>query len=200
MRVVLWRRSGECVSGGWEPGGAACHLQGLAATSPAATPFTARNNRQPSGKSILMPLSRIRRFLPVTAALFLIPSLAACNSLALTSSRVQGYVLKEEQVAQIRPGQSQDLVTIVLGSPQTTNSFGDETAYYYISTKVDETAFGLGMVKERTVLAVYFDKNKRVVDKAVYGAKDGKVFAIESRRTPSFGEDRNFIESILSSI
>jgi outer membrane protein assembly factor BamE (lipoprotein component of BamABCDE complex) len=147
-----------------------------------------------------MPLSRIRRFLPVAAALFLIPSLVACNSLALTTSRVQGYVLREEQVAQIRPGQSQDLVTIVLGSPQTTNSFGDETAYYYISTRVDETAFGLGMVKERTVLAVYFDKNKRVVDKAVYGAKDGKVFAIESRRTPSFGEDRNFIESILSSI
>ena len=147
-----------------------------------------------------MPLSRIRRFLPVAAALFLIPSLVACNSLALTTSRVQGYVLREEQVAQIRPGQSQDLVTIVLGSPQTTNSFGEETAYYYISTKVEETAFGLGMVKERTVLAVYFDKNKRVVDKAVYGAKDGKVFAIESRRTPSFGEDRNFIESILSSI
>jgi outer membrane protein assembly factor BamE (lipoprotein component of BamABCDE complex) len=147
-----------------------------------------------------MPLSRIRRFLPVAAALFLIPSLVACNSLALTTSRVQGYVLREEQVAQIRPGQSQDLVTIVLGSPQTTNSFGDETAYYYISTRVDETAFGLGMAKERTVLAVYFDKNKRVVDKAVYGAKDGKVFAIESRRTPSFGEDRNFIESILSSI
>jgi outer membrane protein assembly factor BamE (lipoprotein component of BamABCDE complex) len=147
-----------------------------------------------------MPLSRTRILLPVAAALFLIPSLAACNSLALTTSRVQGYVLRDEQVAQIRPGQSQDLVTIVLGSPQTTNSFGDETAYYYISTKVDETAFGLGMVKERTVLAVYFDKNKRVVDKAVYGAKDGKVFAIESRRTPSFGEDRNFIESILSSI
>jgi outer membrane protein assembly factor BamE (lipoprotein component of BamABCDE complex) len=138
--------------------------------------------------------------LPVAAVLLLVPSLAACNSLALTTSRVQGYVLKDEQVAQIRPGQSQDLVTIVLGSPQTTNSFGDETAYYYIQTKVDETAFGLDMVKERTVLAIYFDKNKRVVDKAVYGAKDGKVFAVESRRTPSFGEDRNFIESILSSI
>ena len=147
-----------------------------------------------------MPLRPIRRLLPIAALVVLVPSLAACNSLALTTSRVQGYVLKEEQVAQIRPGQSQDLVTIVLGSPQTTNSFGEETAYYYIQTKVDETAFGLDMVKERTVLAVYFDKNKRVVDKAVYGAKDGKVFAIESRRTPSFGEDRNFIESILSSI
>jgi outer membrane protein assembly factor BamE (lipoprotein component of BamABCDE complex) len=147
-----------------------------------------------------MHISRLRRLLPIAAVLVLLPALAACNSLALTTQRTQGYVLKDEQIAQIRPGQSQDLVTIVLGSPQTTNSFGDETAYYYIQTKVETTAFGLDMVKERTVLAVYFDKNKRVVDKAVYGAKDGRVFPIEGRRTPSFGQDRNFIESILASI
>ena len=135
------------------------------------------------------------------AALTLVPALAACSSsgLALTTQRTEGAVLREEQLAQIRPGQSQDLVTIVLGSPQTTNSFGDETAFYYVETKKESTAFGLDMIKERTVLAVYFDKNKRVVDKAVYGAKDGKVFPIESRKTPSFGEDRNFIESILAS-
>jgi outer membrane protein assembly factor BamE (lipoprotein component of BamABCDE complex) len=90
-------------------------------------------------------------------------------------------------------------VTIVLGSPQTTNSFTDESAFYYVETKLEQTAFGLEMIKERTVLAIYFDKNDRVIDKAVYGAKDGKVFAIESRRTPSFGQDRTFIESILAS-
>lgn len=142
-----------------------------------------------------------RRLLPILIAAALVPTLAACTNsgLALTTQRTEGYVLKQEQLAQIRPGQSQDLVTIVLGSPQTTNSFGDETAFYYIETKKETTAFGLDMIKERTVLAVYFDKNKRVVDKAVYGAKDGKVFPIESRKTPSFGEDRNFIESILAS-
>jgi outer membrane protein assembly factor BamE (lipoprotein component of BamABCDE complex) len=120
--------------------------------------------------------------------------------MALTTQRTQGYSLKQEQIAQIVPGQSQDLVTIVLGSPQTTNSFGDETAYYYIETKIDETAFGMEMIKERTVLAVYFDKNRRVIDKAIYSAKDGRVIQIESRKTPSYGEDRTFIESILSSI
>lgn len=142
-----------------------------------------------------------RRLLPILIAAALVPALAACTNsgLALTTQRTEGYVLKQEQLAQIRPGQSQDLVTIVLGSPQTTNNFGDETAFYYIETKKESTAFGLDMIKERTVLAVYFDKNKRVVDKAVYGAKDGKVFPIESRKTPSFGEDRNFIESILAS-
>ncbi|MDP1731036.1 MAG: outer membrane protein assembly factor BamE, partial [Devosia sp.] len=94
---------------------------------------------------------------------------------------------------------SQELVIMVLGSPQTTNSFAIETAYYYVQTKVEQTAFGLDLVRDRTVLAVYFDKNRKVVDKAVYGTKDGKVFQIESRRTPSFGEDRTFIESIMKS-
>jgi outer membrane protein assembly factor BamE (lipoprotein component of BamABCDE complex) len=148
-----------------------------------------------------MPFSLRRRLFPIVATALLVPALAACSnsSLALTTQRVEGYVLKQEQLAQIRPGQSQDLVTIVLGSPQTTNSFGDETAYYYVETKKESTAFGLDMIKERTVLAVYFDKNRRVTDKAVYGIQDGRVFQIESRKTPSYGEDRTFIESILKS-
>jgi len=142
-----------------------------------------------------------RRLLPIAAALCLVPALAACtgSGLALTTKRTEGYVLSQDQLAQIRPGQSQDLVTIVLGSPQTTNNFGDETAFYYIETKKETTAFGLETAKERTVVAVYFDKNNRVKDKAVYGTEDGRVFAIESRKTPSYGEDRTFIESILAS-
>ena len=45
------------------------------------------------------------------------------------------------------------------------------------------------------MLAVYFDKNNKVIDKAVYGKEDGRLVAIESRRTPSFGEDRTFLQS-----
>jgi outer membrane protein assembly factor BamE (lipoprotein component of BamABCDE complex) len=141
-----------------------------------------------------------RRLFPLSAvAAAVVLSSCSPSGLALTSQRTQGYSISQDALAQIRPGQSQELVTMVLGSPQTTNSFANETAFYYVQTKVEQTAFGLDMVKDRTVLAVYFDKNKKVVDKAVYGAKDGKVFQIESRRTPSFGEDRTFIESIMAS-
>lgn len=141
-----------------------------------------------------------RRLFPLSAVAVAV-ALAGCggSGLALTTQRTQGYSISQDALAQIRPGQSQELVTMVLGSPQTTNSFASETAYYYVQTKVEQTAFGLDMVKDRTVLAIYFDKNRKVVDKAVYGAKDGKVFQIESRRTPSFGEDRTFIESIMAS-
>ena len=50
------------------------------------------------------------------------------------------------------------------------------------------------------MLADYFDKNNRVAARAVYGLKDGRVINIDNRRTPSFGEDRTFIQSILSSV
>ncbi len=129
------------------------------------------------------------------------PSLSACSSgLSLTQSKARGYEISDDDVKQIRPGQSAALVTAVLGSPQATNSFATETAWYYIGEKVQQTAFGMELQKDRTVLAIYFDKNNKVVDTERLGVKDGKVFNIETRRTPSYGQDRTFLESIISSI
>jgi len=137
---------------------------------------------------------------PIAAAALLAVALSACtSSTSLVTKRTQGYEISDSAMAQIRVGQSQDLVTLVLGSPQSTNSFGDQSAWYYVETKVQQTSFGLNTSLERTVLAVYFDKNKKVVDKAVYTAADGKVIAVESRRTQSYGEDRTFIDQILQS-
>ncbi len=147
-----------------------------------------------------MPLRLAKAsFLPVAAALVAVTLAGCTSSTSLISKRTQGYEISDSAMAQIRPGQSEQLVTLVLGSPQSTNTFGEQTAWYYVETKVEETSFGLTMVKERTVLAIYFDKNKKVADKAVYSAADGKLITIEGRRTPSFGEDRTFIESILAS-
>lgn len=137
----------------------------------------------------------------MACAVALTLALAACSmGGGFVQTRTQGYDLSDDALMQIRPGQSEKLVTLVLGSPQTTNTFGDETAYYYVETKVNATAVGINTISERTVLAVYFDKNKKVRDKAVYGLEDGRVVAIESRRTPSFGEDRTFIQSLMNSL
>jgi outer membrane protein assembly factor BamE (lipoprotein component of BamABCDE complex) len=147
-----------------------------------------------------MPLSATyRRIVPLAAAAALGLVLAGCSGMALTQNKQRGYALTEDQIIQVRPGQSAALVTAVLGSPQATNNFGTETAWYYIGEKVEQTAFGLEIKKERTVLAVYLDKNDKVVDTERLGVQDGKVFTIESRRTPSYGQDRTFLESIIAS-
>ncbi|HWJ87361.1 MAG TPA: outer membrane protein assembly factor BamE [Pelagibacterium sp.] len=140
------------------------------------------------------------RLSPVAAAIAVGLTLSACSGTGLVAQRTQGYVLPADAIAQVRPGSSQDFVRIVLGSPQTTSTFGGETAWYYVETKVNQTAFGLTMVQERTVLAVYFGADRRVTDRALYSLEDGRVFAIEQRRTGSYGEDRSFVESLLASI
>jgi outer membrane protein assembly factor BamE (lipoprotein component of BamABCDE complex) len=150
-----------------------------------------------------MPLRAVfGRVIPVVAALSVAAALGGCatGNLGLTTTRTQGYVLSDDALAQVRVGQSKELVTTVLGTPQTTSSFNGESAFYYVQTKVERTAFGLTTIKDRKVVAVYFGTNGKVSDKAIYGLQDGRAFAIESRRTPSFGEDRSFVESLLSSI
>ncbi len=147
-----------------------------------------------------MPLrTALVRLSPIAAAFALGITLSACAGTGLVNTRTQGYVIPNDAVQQIRPGVSQDLVRAVLGSPQTTNTFGGQTAWYYIETKVNQTAFGLTTAQERTVLAVYFDSNNRVAERAIYGLEDGAVFTIEGQRTPSFGQDATFVQSILAS-
>ncbi len=72
-----------------------------------------------------------------------------------------------------------------------------ETAWIYVGEKVQQTAFGMELSKQRTVLVIYFDKGGKVTDLERLGVADGKSFQIDSRRTPSFGQDRSFIESII---
>jgi len=144
--------------------------------------------------------SALVRLSPLAAALAVGLTLSACSGTGLIAQRTQGYVLSDDAIAQIRPGSSQDFVRVVLGSPQTTSTFGGETAWYYVETIVNQTAFGMTTIQERTVMAIYFGGDKRVTDRAIYTLEDGRVFAIEQRRTGSFGEDRNFVQSLLASI
>ncbi|MGN6487067.1 MAG: outer membrane protein assembly factor BamE [Devosia sp.] len=149
-----------------------------------------------------MPLSTAFRLAaPIAAAVVLSLTVSACSSgMSLVQNKQRGYDISEDDVKQIRPGQSAALVTAVLGSPQSVNTFAKETAWIYVGEKVQQTAFGMELSKSRTVLVIYFDKNNRVTDMERLGVKDGKSFQIESRRTPSFGQDRTFLESIISSI
>lgn len=149
-----------------------------------------------------MSLSAAFRFTsPIAAALVLSLTLSACSSgLSLVQNKQRGYDISEDDVKQIRPGQSAALVTAVLGSPQSVNSFAKETAWIYVGEKVQQTAFGMELSKQRTVLVIYFDKGGKVTDMERLGVTDGKSIQIESRRTPSFGQDRTFLESIISSI
>ena len=143
-----------------------------------------------------MPIRSAIRAFSMLSVVFATLLLSGC----LTQQRTQGYDISDDALKQVRPGVSKQLVEFVMGTPQSKNTFGDEEAYYYVETKIEQTAFGLKSVKERTVVAVYFDKKDRVVDKAVYSLQDGRVVDTVSRTTPGFGEDRSFVQQLLGSL
>ena len=43
------------------------------------------------------------------------------------------------------------------------------------------------------MVAVYFDKNRRVQRLANYGIEDGKIFDYVSRTTPTGGQELNYL-------
>jgi outer membrane protein assembly factor BamE (lipoprotein component of BamABCDE complex) len=55
-------------------------------------------------------------------------------------------------------------------------------------------------ITDQRVVAIYFDKDRRVERIASYGIKDGKIFDFISRTTPTAGSDLNFLKQLMYTI
>jgi outer membrane protein assembly factor BamE (lipoprotein component of BamABCDE complex) len=105
----------------------------------------------------------------------------------------RGYMLPEGALQQIPLGASQEQVLIVLGTPSTVATVSGES-FYYISQRAERPiSFLQTKVVDQRVIAVYFDKTRKVQRLAEYGVKDGKVFDFVSRTTPTGGADMSII-------
>ena len=111
----------------------------------------------------------------------------------------RGYVLPEGALEQIPLGASQEQVLIVLGTPSTVATVNGE-AFYYISQKTERAAaFMPQEIIDQRVVAVYFDKDRRVNRLANYGLKDGKIFDYLSNTTATGGQELSYIRGVLRS-
>src|SRR3979490_2373343 len=99
----------------------------------------------------------------------------------------RGYIVPEGALEQIPIGSTQEQVLIVLGTPSTVATVSGE-AVYYISQRAERAIGFLPQeVVDQRVVAVYFDKNRRVERLANYGLKDGRVFDFFAPSTPHRG-------------
>ena len=117
--------------------------------------------------------------------------LGAC----FTQTYQHGYVLAEGALEQVPLGATQEQVLIVLGTPSTVATVSGEV-FYYISQRAEQTAFMPQKTVDQRVVAVYFDKNRRVERLANYGLRDGKVFDFISRTTPTSGQELSYLNYI----
>jgi|SRR6185312_10971316 len=131
-------------------------------------------------------------------ALCLALAAAGCGRFSETLSR--GYVLQEGALEQIPIGASQEQVLIVLGTPSTVATVSGE-AFYYISQRSERSAAFLPYeIKDQRVIAVYFDKDRKVERLANYTLKDGKIFDTVSQTTPTGGRDFNYLSGVFNAL
>jgi len=157
-----------------------------------ASEMTVRNSRLDQTG----PRQRLRRFavaLLAAAAL----SLGGCGDM-FTQVYQRGYIPPEGALEQLPLGATQEQVLIVLGTPSTVATVSGEV-FYYISQRTEQKlAFLEQSVTNQRVIAVYFDKTRRVARLANYGLKDGRVFDFVSRTTPTSGVELNYINYIFA--
>ena len=148
-----------------------------------------------------MPFAQPSAASPIAAALALCArARACCTGLSLTQSKARGYEISEDAVKQIRAGQSAALVTAVLGSPQATNALRhrDRLVLSRREGAADRLRHGAaeGAHPARRLL-----RQEEQGGRHRAARRQGRqVFDIETRRTPSYGQDRTFLELIISSI
>ncbi|MBP0114002.1 MULTISPECIES: outer membrane protein assembly factor BamE [Bradyrhizobium] len=127
------------------------------------------------------------RMLAATAVVGL--ALAGC-----TGEQFQkGYILPPGALEQIPIGASQDQVLIVMGTPSTVATLDGEVFYYISQRSERPVAFMNQRVVDQRVIAIYFDKNRRVRRLANYGLQDGKIFDFISRTTPTSGQEMSYL-------
>jgi outer membrane protein assembly factor BamE (lipoprotein component of BamABCDE complex) len=139
-----------------------------------------------------------RRGGAIAAALALAMGLTFAGCSDVTQVYRRGYIVPEGALEQVPLGSSQEQVLIVLGTPSTVATVSGEV-FYYISQRAEQSlAFMPLKVTNQRVIAVYFDKGRRVERLADYGIKDGKVFDFVSRTTPTTGAELSWLNYILA--
>lgn len=140
--------------------------------------------------------SRFPRLRMAAKAAVIAVSLSVALGGCFSETYHRGYLIPEGSLEQIPLGATQEQVLIVLGTPSTVATVRGEV-FYYISQRAERTvAFMPQDVVAQRIVAVYFDKDRRVERLADYRLKDGRVFDFISRTTPSGGKEQNYLSYI----
>ena len=112
----------------------------------------------------------------------------------------RGYMIDDKALEQVKTGSSAEQVLVVLGTPSTTSTIGGDAWYYISQDTKRQLAYSSQQVTDQRVVAVYFNRGKKVERVANYGMQDGKVFDFVSRTTPTAGSEPSFIKNAMQGL
>ncbi len=126
----------------------------------------------------------------------MIATVSACAPIVAT----RGNLPDPDKLAEIVPGEaSRDDVAILLGSPSSAATFGDEV-WYYIASRVETVAFNEHEVVDQQVVAIRFDENGLVAAIETYGMDDARAVEIVDRVTPTSGKEVTILQQLIGNV
>lgn len=113
----------------------------------------------------------------------------------------QGFQAVEANPKDVKVGtDTKSTVLERLGSPTAVAAL-DPNTWFYITQVSDSVAFRHPVVKQRSVVAIDFNKDdEKVTDVRNYGLKDGREISYSKRATPTRGRELSVLEQILGNI
>jgi outer membrane protein assembly factor BamE (lipoprotein component of BamABCDE complex) len=141
-------------------------------------------------------MNRCRRGMRAGRIAGMVTALALLLGGCFAETYHKGYILPDGALEQIPIGSTQEQVLIVLGTPSTVATVSGEAFYYISQNSYRPIGFMPQQLTDQRVIAVYFDKSRRVQRLADYGLKDGRVFDFISRTTPTGGKDVGMINAM----
>jgi outer membrane protein assembly factor BamE (lipoprotein component of BamABCDE complex) len=112
----------------------------------------------------------------------------------------RGYYPKKGALAQVSEGMAKSEVEGILGSPSTTASINFQgDSYYYITSMSQGRSFLEPVETSREVIAIRFSQKDQVTSVAQYGLEDGRIININSRETPSAGQEFSLLKELFRS-
>lgn len=125
-------------------------------------------------------------------------SLSGCGT--FTENQYSGRVIEARNVDAIKEGKSTKAdVYDILGSPSSKGNF-DRNVWYYVGDHRTQTAFMDPTVKNRQVIAIYFDKNDKVQKVERKTLNDGQEVKIVDSATPTYGTKKGVFEEMFGHV
>ncbi len=134
-----------------------------------------------------------------------------CSGLVLSAAAVlsgcardiehRGYQARAQDLQKLRIGMTKDEVRSTLGSPSTTATVQHQgDSFYYISSRVQTSAFLDNEELDRQILAVRFSQFDQVQSFGQYTLQDGNVVDMNTRETPTRGRELTLLQQMFGNI
>lgn len=127
--------------------------------------------------------------------------LAAATAACAPVIEHQGFQVVDVRPADVKVGtDTRTTVMAKLGTPTATSTF-DKNVWFYMTQMRSQTGFSQAKTLSRNIVAISFDPaTQQVKSVDTFTLKDGRVFAYNTRETPTRGREMTVLEQLLGSI